>query len=56
MAPLELIQLPVLMALLDGPVVTQHPDLLRERIRDTLRGRVVDAAELAAASVSTGRS
>jgi subtilisin family serine protease len=44
MTPLELVQLPVLMAftsgsenimiaLLDGPVVLDHPDLLSERIR-----------------------
>ena len=45
MTPLELVQLPALMAftsgsediviaLLDGPVVLDHPDLLSERIRD----------------------
>ncbi len=61
MTPLELVQLPALMAvtsgseditiaLLDGPVVFDHPDLLSERIQDIawgVSGRCSDASSSA---------
>jgi hypothetical protein len=67
MTPLELVQLPALMAvtsgseeimiaLLDGPVTSDYPDLLSKRIQDIAGECVVDAARPAAVPVSMGRS